>query len=416
MEFDLYRGNIKGYIVGTCRNTRTNKIRVRVMKSVLNIEVSCFKDYSTPNDPRNVNLLHWLRSQKYQNEVNRIRIEQDPEVRKQLKSKLPGITPSGLFTHRKQDSLITHSGLIQFDIDLTEENKLITNWNDLKSELSKIPNIAYIGLSVSGRGYWGLIPIPKEPENHKRYFEAIHEAFIKIGIKLDSAPQNPASLRGYSYDSTAYYNHEAKLFKTFLPKPVPVQKPNYTTSNTNKSNEGLENWFINELRKAPEGQRHLTRLKLSRLAGGLISSGNLDFSIEQKLIEAYLLDYAAIDNPHTQSKEINAIKSGIKDGLNFPVHTKESNQKSYSYNKFYSKPLVSSYSNKPVCKRKSFAEYINELRFENGILINGDNYPADWDTVENHDIIDLKTKQFVSMAIKNPNLLIIQQRFNLTRN
>lgn len=389
------------------------------MKSVLDIEVSCFKDYSTPNDPRNVNLLHWLKSQKYQHEVDKIRVEQDPEVRKRLKSKLPGITPSGIFTHRKQDALIYHSGLIQFDIDLTEENELITNWDDLKTELSKIPNIAYIGLSVSGRGYWGLIPIPKEPENHKRYFEAIHEAFIKMGIKLDSAPQNPASLRGYSYDKTAYYNHKAKLFKTFLPKPIQVQKPNYTNSSAKKSNEGLENWIINKLRNAPEGERHITRLKLSKLAGGLISSGTFDSSIEEKLIGAYLSDYASIDNSHTQTKEINAIKSGIKEGLKeeiFPVQTKESKQRTYSYDNFYSKQSVSPPVNVPVVKRKSFSEYINELNYKKGVLINGDNYPAEWDTGKNVPDIDSKTKQFISMAIENPNLLLFQQRFNLTKN
>jgi hypothetical protein len=380
------------------------------MRSVLNIEVSCFKNYNTPGNPRNVNLLHWLTSNKYRNEVLQIRSLTDKSQRDKIKSTLPAITPSGIFTQRNQDALQSHSGLIQFDIDLSEENKLITNWNDLKSEISKIQNIAYVGLSVSGKGYWGLIPIPKEPENHKKYFEAINEAFFRMGIKLDPAPKNPASLRGYSFDAEAYFNHEAKLFQTFLPKPIQVQKPNFKTSNPAKSNEGLENWLIQELRKAPEGERHLTRLKLSRLAGGLIASGNFDDSIEEKLIEAYKMDYAGIDSVHIQSKEISAIKNGIKNGRTSPVYLKDATgpSQSYTYTNFQSQPAIP----QPI-KKLSFSEYTDGLKFENGILINGFDYPADWDTISSFREIDLKTKDFIKMTIKNPALLTFSRSFDL---
>jgi len=380
------------------------------MKSILDIKVSCFKNYNTPGNPRNVNLLHWLTSNKYQSEVFKIRSLDDKSERDKIKSKLPAITPSGIFSFRNQSDLINHSGLIQIDIDLTEENKLITNWNELKSELSKISNIAYLGLSVSGRGYWGLIPIPMEPENHKRYFDAINEAFFKMGIKLDAAPKNPASLRGYSFDSEAYFNHEAKLFKTFLPKPIQVPKPNLKASYSTKSNEGLENWIVQELRKAIEGQRHLTRLKLARLAGGLIASGHFDYSIEQKLIEGYLCDYSGIDSIQIQTKEINAIKNGIKNGLGTPVYLKDTSGSaiSHTYSNFESKPIPP-----PPIQIICFSEYVNELKFENGFLINGTGYPADWDTISGFKEINNQTKDFIKLSAKNPVLLELQKRFEL---
>jgi hypothetical protein len=64
-------------------------------------------------------------------------------------------------------------------------------------------------------------------------------------------------------------------------------------------------------------------------------------------------------------------------------------------------------------ERISFNDYVGLLRFEDGILINGDNYPADWDTIANNHCIDLKTKQFISMAIQNPILLDVQKSFDL---
>ena len=88
-----------------------------MLESILNIEVSCFANYDSPANPRPVNLLHWLTSPKYSDNVNTIRNIDDKESRDKFKAKLPAITPSGLFSYRSQKDLIQHSGFIQFDID-----------------------------------------------------------------------------------------------------------------------------------------------------------------------------------------------------------------------------------------------------------------------------------------------------------
>lgn len=61
----------------------------------------------------------------------------------------------------------------------------------------------------------------------------------------------------------------------------------------------------------------------------------------------------------------------------------------------------------------TFPEYVNKLTFQNGILINGFDYPADWDTISSFKEIDSKTKTFIRMAQNNPVLLKLQQRFDL---
>ena len=126
------------------------------MESVLNRQISCFKNYNTPGDPVTINLMTWLTATKYKNEVDRIRSLDEKPKRDAIKSQLPCITPSGIFSYRSQDSLLKHSGMIQIDLDGIDPIDI----GYYKKELSKLPEIAYLGLSASGRGLWGLIPIP----------------------------------------------------------------------------------------------------------------------------------------------------------------------------------------------------------------------------------------------------------------
>jgi hypothetical protein len=290
------------------------------MKSILDIEISCFTNYSTPSDPKPVNLFTWLTSTKYKDKVDLIRSMDDKKERDAIKSTLPAITPSGLFTYRNQKNLISHSGFIQLDLDPSKFNLEISNWNELKDEVSKLPQIAYLGLSASGGGFWGLIPIPPDPDNHKRYFESLYEIFLKTwGIELDDKPKNIASLRGYSYDLKGYFNHEAKTF-TVLKKPVTVATtPQKINPVTDGKFQWLESWILSMVSQALPGERHGTRLKYSRLAGGLIAGGYLPASVEQSIIDSYLSQYGATDPKAIQDKEIEAIRDGIKNGKNTPA-------------------------------------------------------------------------------------------------
>ena len=188
------------------------------MNSPLNIQVSCFKDCLTADGPREVNLLAWLTSDKYRPAVERIRATTDKDKRSELKLTLPAITPSGTFTYRNVAGLVSHSGLITFDVDFAG-NKHITNYSALKEQLGKVQNIAYVGLSVSGTGFWGLIPITN-PSKHKEHFAALCQDFQRLGITLDTNGGDVCRLRIYSFDPDGIFNHEAKPYsKTFTPKP-----------------------------------------------------------------------------------------------------------------------------------------------------------------------------------------------------
>jgi hypothetical protein len=188
------------------------------MDSILNIDVSCFRDYNTPDNPRSINLLTWLQSSKFADKVEQIRTYQDKAIRDSIKATLPAITPSGVFTYRAATNLVRHSGFIQFDID-AKDNPHVSNYTNLKAELKKVPNIAYCGLSVSGTGYWGLVPIAY-PEKHKEHFEFMYRFFEDHHLIIDKSCKDVTRLRGYSHDPEAYFNHNAKLLTACHTEPV----------------------------------------------------------------------------------------------------------------------------------------------------------------------------------------------------
>ena len=186
--------------------------------SCLNVNVSAWASYYEAQAPKQVNLLTWLNSPKYAQQVEAIRAAGTKAERDKLKALLPAITPSGIFSRRDEAGLIQHSGLIQIDVDW-KENAHIGNYTELKAQLAKLQNIAYLGLSVSGTGFWGLVPI-LYPEKHKAHFKALKTVFLRIGVCIDDKPGNVASLRGYSWDKEPYFNHNAKPF-TLLEEQLP---------------------------------------------------------------------------------------------------------------------------------------------------------------------------------------------------
>ena len=214
-------------------------------KNILDVEVSCFRNYQTPHSPKSITLDKWLISNKYSNEVNRIRNTKCKKERNSLKSLLPAITPSGMFTYRSSDQLVRHSGFLQVDIDFSD-NLHISNYDSLKQELIKIENFAYLGLSVSGNGYWGLVPI-SQPEKHSAHFDALVKIFKKLGIKIDASCRDFCRLRGYSSDDSHYLNYNAKPFTELVEKNKPPLRRTIK-SFSNDSNQSF-NYCLNEIQR-----------------------------------------------------------------------------------------------------------------------------------------------------------------------
>ncbi len=157
-----------------------------------------------------LSLFEYFKDETYKSTVERIRELTDKEEIKKLKSRLPAITVSGLFKTRKISDLIGHSGYICIDID-GDDNPNITDFDMVRDQLSKVVNIAFASLSVSGRGVFCVIPI-KEVDKHVEHFEALRIIFEGVGIIIDKGCKDVTRLRGYSYDPNAYFNEDAIVF------------------------------------------------------------------------------------------------------------------------------------------------------------------------------------------------------------
>ncbi len=291
------------------------------MDSILNIEVSRFDNYDTPYNPVNVNLLSWLQSDEYKDKVAVIRAIEDKKERDELKKILPGITVSGLFSYRAIKHLQKHSGFIAIDIDF-KGNENIGNFSELKTPLCNIIHVAYCGLSVSGHGYWCLLPIAY-PEKHKLHFKALEDKFKKkYGIQIDKACIDVSRLRGYSYDPEGYFNHNAIVFKK-CKEPVIIPKSVKSNFNSGYNSHNKIDIAVKMINEALDGEKHSTLLKAAKLMGGYIATGEVN---EDYAIEAM---ETAIQNRDIDSFEDarKTIKDGIEYGRNSPI---TSNCRAYS--------------------------------------------------------------------------------------
>jgi len=141
------------------------------------MQITIFKDIKETSQPfyRNVEIIiKRIRDGSSKNLVKKIRAEKNKENRNILKQKLPAVCFSGTFNKRADSSLQEHSGLICLDFDGYPSNKIMLME---KEKLSKDKYIYSVFISPSGKGLKALVKIPKEPDNHKNYFNSLEVYF-----------------------------------------------------------------------------------------------------------------------------------------------------------------------------------------------------------------------------------------------
>lgn len=178
------------------------------------MEISLFNGLPSTGKPHTsdekitmTDFLNHIKYGKWKAKVEAIRTEEDKSKRDTLKKGLASVTTSGLFIERKEENLIQHSGFICIDIDYFTD----------KSELISDPYTYALFKSASGGGLAVIVKI--NPDRHKDSFRWLQNYYYQsFGIKVDSAPQNVASLRFASYDPEMVINEKSKVAKTLAEK------------------------------------------------------------------------------------------------------------------------------------------------------------------------------------------------------
>lgn len=173
----------------------------------------------------------FLFSEKHKEEIFDLRKLDNKDARNAIKKRLPMATISGTFAPtRKAGNLQKHSGLICIDID-GADNEEINDWDNIKNQLSKLPQVAYISLSVGGNGLFLIIPL-RFPNYHLQQFKQLQKDFERMGIKIDNSCKDVARMRCISYDSSPYINEDAEVYEGFYVEPKPIIKYDFSANDT----------------------------------------------------------------------------------------------------------------------------------------------------------------------------------------
>lgn len=176
------------------------------------IKVSMFKNINSKYTSGVVNLWDWLLIRNpYTTLVEQIRKENNPIKQKELKTLLPAITVSCICSERKTDKIMDYTNLICIDID-GKDNPSISNMENLKKELSKLPFVMYCGLSTSGKGLFCIIPY-SDHTKHREIFTCLERDLRSKSIIIDKSCIDECRLRFYSYDENPYININAEIYK-----------------------------------------------------------------------------------------------------------------------------------------------------------------------------------------------------------
>lgn len=182
------------------------------MNSILNKDVSYYDTVSSQK-PKTEDLYDLLTGEKYKERVERVRqikASGDDAGYKEAKRELPCYTVSGIFYGSGDGTLSLHSGLICIDID-KKDNPQLEDFDDMKAITSALPYVAYCGHSVSGEGYFIVIPI-RDTRRHVAHFLSLEKAFARCGIKIDTQCKNVGRKRFVSYDAAPYIDPEAEVY------------------------------------------------------------------------------------------------------------------------------------------------------------------------------------------------------------
>lgn len=130
---------------------------------------------------------------------------------RRMKQQLPGATLSGVFSRRKTECLVRHTGYIAIDIDLGD-NQGLSDFSQIEYVLRHRPEVACYLRSCSGTGYFALVRLAY-PDRHKEQFAALREEYAAMGIQLDKACSDITRIRFATYDEHPHTNERSIAYR-----------------------------------------------------------------------------------------------------------------------------------------------------------------------------------------------------------
>ena len=181
-------------------------------------------------------ILDEIRSDDYKQSVLKLRklIETGREkAYQEEKKKLPAVSLSGYCQTRSKDvrieeKLISHSGILQVDIDSKDNPGRVDadSLQEWRERFMQDTKIAFGFCSPSGKGLKLGCRIPASLALHKSSFATVERYFLdEYGLTIDRSTKDPLRLCFFSWDPELWINQDAEVFE--VADNVPAFKPRH---------------------------------------------------------------------------------------------------------------------------------------------------------------------------------------------
>lgn len=202
-----------------------------------------------------------------------VRNETNKDKRNKIKEGLKSVCFSGEFSQRSAKNIIRHSGFACLDFDDVDDPVC------LRDSLQDNEYIYSAFISPSGNGVKALVKIPKDIQNHKKYYEAICETFDST---LDTKTKDVSRVCYESYDPDLFINHNSKEWILMKEYTEVTRKNNYPDyfqiKDTSKKVDVIVKWFNKKFTlNAGERNNNLFKLACGLNRAGMPNNEALSF-------------------------------------------------------------------------------------------------------------------------------------------
>lgn len=226
----------------------------------------------------------------------------NPVPDKDAKKELPVVCFSGTFESRRDDSLVSHNGLIVLDFDHIDID-------DSRSVLGTDKYIYACWVSPSGDGLKALVKI-STPSKHREHFKAIQLYMERTyGLDVDPSGKNESRACFESYDPDILINTNCKVFSSIVSDTEEKQVAQHYQITTDYNKLAVISSIV---RRAGDGEKHTQLVKAAHLAGGFVSAGRIEEDEARRILLREILKKEIEDEDNARKAIDDAIEAGKK--------------------------------------------------------------------------------------------------------
>jgi hypothetical protein len=287
-----------------------------MFRALTEVQVNLFPNAYNPVPKATITMteaIEAIRGGRYLRQVCQVRqvlATQGKRAYNKIKATLPAFTFAGTFTpSRLNTHLQHHSGIVHGDMDHVEDMP------SAKRAISSDPRTVYVFDSPSATGIkFGVhVPVVGDDAEYKSVWQVISGEYERLyGTKWDISGKDISRLCFASWHPAAYWNPKPEIFE--VPPPPNQESPQPTSLQLSPTTHTSDRTAVQMIQAAQLGTRHHTRLRASRLLGGYVAGGMLNYD------QAYtVLEQALVGHTDYMAAALKTVKNGLAYGQAHPI-------------------------------------------------------------------------------------------------